>query len=147
RFRQKVLHWHRLRAVCAAISIKTENMRAGRPSHRAADEKTQMRLYASPPEVYQYRYASDFLKGGPMNRRITGFVLCLSVATLSQAAMAQPGQGRGGQMRDMIPGEQMRQEAGRSGDVRRDVPQRERREYQQPQRDLNQSEMARLRER
>lgn len=82
-----------------------------------------------------------------MNRRITGFVLCLSVATLSQVAMAQPGQGRGGQMRDMIPGEQMRQEAGRSGDVRRDVPQRERREYQQQQRELNQSEMERLRER
>ena len=66
-----------------------------------------------------------------MNRRLAGLALCLSIATLPQFAMADNGKGKGAEMRDVIPGEQMRQGAGRSDDVRRDGPQRERREKAQ----------------
>lgn len=60
-----------------------------------------------------------------MNRRLAGLALCLSIATLPQFAMADNGKGKGAEMRDVIPGEQMRLDAGRSADVRQDAPQRE----------------------
>jgi hypothetical protein len=68
-----------------------------------------------------------------MIRKFAAIALCLGLATIPQALMAQAGQGRGGEMRDTVPGEQIRQDAGRSGDHRRDEAQRDRRyEADQP---------------
>ena len=75
-----------------------------------------------------------------MNRRLAGLALCLSIAALPQVAMADNDKGRGAEMRDVIRGEQMRTEAGRSGDVRRDGPQRERREASAQEREYDKAE-------
>ena len=46
-----------------------------------------------------------------MNRRLAGLALCLSIAAMPQFAMADNGKGKGAEMRDVIPGEQMRMDA------------------------------------
>lgn len=81
-----------------------------------------------------------------MNRRLAGLALCLSIATLPQFAMADNGKGKGAEMRDVIPGEQMRLDAGRSADVRQDAPQRERREASADEREYEKAERERNRE-
>lgn len=81
-----------------------------------------------------------------MNRRLAGLALCLSIGTLPQFAMADNGKGKGAEMRDVIPSEQMRLDAGRSADVRRDAPQRERREASANEREYEKAERERDRE-
>ena len=79
-----------------------------------------------------------------MNRRLAGLALCLSIAAMPQFAMAD--NGKGAEMRDVIPGEQMRMDAGRSADVRRDGPQRERREASANEREYEKAARERDRE-
>lgn len=68
-----------------------------------------------------------------MNKKLAAIVMSLGLAAVPQALMAQSEKGRGGEMRDTVPGEQIRQDAGRSGDHRRDEAQRDRRaEADQP---------------
>ena len=81
-----------------------------------------------------------------MNRRLAGLALCLSIAAMAQFAMADNGKGKGAEMRDAIPGEQMRMDAGRSADVRRDGPQRERREASANEREYEKAALERDRE-
>ena len=81
-----------------------------------------------------------------MNRRLAGLALCLSIAAMPQFAMADNGKGKGAEMRDVIPGEQMRMDAGRSADVRRDGPQRERREASANEREYEKAARERDRE-
>lgn len=80
-----------------------------------------------------------------MNTKLAAIALCVGLATIPHALMAQPGQGRGGEMRDTVPGEQIRQDAGRSADHRRDEAQRDRR-YEADQPNAAKERAERMRE-